>query len=347
MSTIVFFVFFAIVACVGLYTRKTDSEWKGIGTGTAIAGTVLSMVVLIPSIFYTQDPGEAVVLRSFTGEVVGSDSSSGLGFKVPWVDNITFDIRNQRIEMYSNAGGQGPDGARISAGLTGGSNAYFSIVVRYSIRPDKVRSVYDEYKSEDNLLDREMRPATRDEARNATATYEPFTIKERRVQLSLDIEERLSERWEEIGIVVEGVDIGEITLDEATEQAISEVNVSRSQVESARNNLEASRIEAESMRVIAQADADADQIIRCGADTQQITEVISGKEVETTKVTPKEGDDCQDNLNEQVLTVKWLQTLEILGRDGNLTIVVPNTSDGLDLQPRIDLPIGAADNSEE
>lgn len=344
MWTILVLVLLTISLIVGavMSLRRMSSSYnsKKAGKGVVAGSIALIAIMLFFTSLYTQDPGESVVLRSFTGEVIGTDSTEGIGFKAPWVKTISFDVRNQRIEMYTNEGGIGPDGAAISAGLTGGANVKFSIVVRYSIEPSKVDNIYEEYKSESNLLDRELRPGARDESRNAAAAYEPFTIKERRAQLSIDIENLLAERWEPIGIIVDGVDIGEIELDPDTEAAITAVNVSRQQVEEARNILEASRINAESTRVDAQADADADQIIRCGADTVQVTEVISGKEVTTTRVTPKDGDECEENLNEQVLTVKWLQVLEQLGKDGNLTIVVPNTADGLDLQPRIDLPLG-------
>ncbi len=339
-----------LIAAVASFVIARQHKRRSIhgSPNSRIAGIVgavliaLSLMILGFSTIYTQDPGEAVVLRSFSGQIVGTDTSSGIGFKAPWVSTRPFDIRNQRIEMFNNESGVGPDGAAISAGLQGGANVQFSIVVRYSIQPNKVEGIYREYQSEGNLLDREMRPGVRDEARNAAAEYEPFTIKERRVALSLRIEELLAERWKDIGIIVDGVDIGEIRLDNATEEAITNVNVSRQQVETARNTLEASRIVAETVKVEAQAQADADQIIRCGATTETVTETIAGQEVTTARVIPKEGDECEERLNQQVLMAKWLDVLETLGVSGNTTIVVPNDPNGgLNLQPRIDLPVNS------
>jgi hypothetical protein len=166
-----------------------------------------------------------------------------------------------------------------------------------------------------------MRPAARDAARDAGTTFEPFTIKEERVRLATAIEDALRDRWNRYGIVVEGVDVGNPVLDDETEKAIEQVNASRQQVEAARNGLDAARIEAETTKVEAQADADSDQIIRCGATSEQVTEEVAGKEVTSTKVVPKEGNACEERLNEQVLRAKELEALRDIGSNGNMVVV--------------------------
>lgn len=79
---------------------------------------VLALVTLVFSTVYTQDPGEALVLKSFSGKVNGIDSTSGLGVTTPWNSIISFNIRNQRIEMFDDKGsGPGKDGTAIVAPL--------------------------------------------------------------------------------------------------------------------------------------------------------------------------------------------------------------------------------------
>lgn len=122
---------------------------------TSVAGVLLvtMTITLLSGIVYTQDPGEAIVLRSVSGEVTGVDTTSGFGVKAPWTSTVSFDIRNQRIEMFTNDSGIGPDGAQVDLGLKGGASANTSVVVRYSIRPEAVRGIYNEFKSEENLLE--------------------------------------------------------------------------------------------------------------------------------------------------------------------------------------------------
>ena len=124
----------------------------------------------------------------------------------------------------------------------------------------------------------------RDAVRDAASGYEAFSIKENRSKVATDVEKILSERWEKYGINVEGVDLGNIDLDKATEAAIQKVNVSRQRVETARNELDASRISAEKTKVDAQAQADADQIVRCGATVAVSEETVAGKQVRSTVI---------------------------------------------------------------
>ena len=263
---------------------NSDLGDRTIASVVAGVAALIAIVSLLSSVIYTQDPGEAIVIRSASGNIARIDINPGFGLKAPWSTKVDFDVRNQRIEMYKNASGVGPDGASIELGLKGGASASTSVVVRYSIRPESVGNIYREFKKADNLIERELKPAVRDAVRDAASGYEAFSIKENRSKVATDVEKILSERWEKYGINVEGVDLGNIDLDKATEAAIQKVNVSRQRVETARNELDASRISAEKTKVDAQAQADADQIVRCGATVAVSEETVAGKQVRSTVI---------------------------------------------------------------
>ena len=306
-----------------LELANSDLGDRTIASVVAGVAALIAIVSLLSSVIYTQDPGEAIVIRSASGNIARIDINPGFGLKAPWSTKVDFDVRNQRIEMYKNASGVGPDGASIELGLKGGASASTSVVVRYSIRPESVGNIYREFKKADNLIERELRPAVRDAVRDAASGYEAFSIKENRSKVATDVEKILSERWEKYGINVEGVDLGNIDLDKATEAAIQKVNVSRQRVETARNELDASRISAEKTKVDAQAQADADQIVRCGATVAVSEETVAGKQVRSTVITPKSGVECEERLNQQVLTSKYFDTLQSIGAKGNMIVVVP------------------------
>lgn len=305
--------------------------------GWALVPLALSVIFGIWSTVYTQDPGEAVVIRSVSGKVTNIDTTPGFGFKAPWSTKIDFNVRNQRIEMFKNEGGEGADGAGIRCPLTGSANADVSITVRYSIDPSAVQSIYELHRSQDNLLANLLRPGLRDETRNACANYTPFLIKEQRAQLGTDIEALLAERWADTGVRVDGVDLGDINLDPGTEEAIVRVNAATLEVEAAQERLKQSRVQAEVTKTVAKADSDADQIIRCGADIQEVTQTVNGEEATTIVVTPKTEADCENRLNQQVLTTKWIEALREVGKNGNTILVVPNDPTG-GLSPIINLP---------
>ncbi len=317
--------------------------------GVFAASTVAFIVSLFFSMTYTQDQGDATVIRSWSGRVTSVDTSPGLGFKMPWERTVVFDVRNVVIEFVNKGDGSiGQDGPAISAPLSGSSNATVNFTATISIEPSCVGKIYEQYKSEANFRIRRLTPVVRDQVRNASTAYDPFKIKERREVLSGDIRTRLESEWTDDCVIIQDINLGDISLDPTTEQAITNVNVSRQQVEAARNSLEESKIQAEEIRVDAKAQADADQIIRCGAITSTEMQIIGGEEQEVTIITPKQGEECENLLNEQVLTAKWIDALTELGAAGNVTIVVPNDpSGGLDLQPRIDLPINTESSTED
>jgi regulator of protease activity HflC (stomatin/prohibitin superfamily) len=195
--------------------------------------------------------------------------------------------------------------------------------VRYSIRANDITSIYETHKSQQNLLDNVLKPGLRDVVRAQTAKFPPFQVKERRAELSQNIREALEESWGKMGVVVDDVDLGDLSLDEDTEKSISRVNAAQAAVEEQRAMLEQAYIAAETTKTDAKAQADADQIVRCGATTATETQIVAGKEQEVTVVVPLSGAECENRLNEQVLTSKWFDTLTALGADGNMTILIP------------------------
>lgn len=292
---------------------------------------VIGFLIILASSVYRQDPGEAIVIRSAGGDIAKVDTTAGWGFTAPWNSQSTFNIRNQRIEMFSNEGGEGADGAAISAPLDNGSNASVSITVRYSIRADAVGDIYRVHRSQDNLLDNVLKPGLRDEMREVTAEYGAFSVKQNRGEISGQLLEALETRWEEDGVEVDAIDLGDIALDAATEEALQQVNARQAEVEAAEADLERARVEAEATKVDAQASADADQIIRCGATVTTETREVNGEPTEVTVVTPKAGTKCENRLNDQVITNNYIEALREIGADGNLIVVSDDVNAILDV----------------
>lgn len=308
--------------------------WRRIGGGVAAGSLGIIAIMAIFGSFYNQGEGVAVVKVAFTGQVVGVTTNAGLQFKAPWDGTVEYNIRNQSIEMFHNDGGIAKDGASISAPLSGGANATVSITVLYSIKPNSVEGVYKAFGTQDALLDSALKPGLRNIVREASANYEPLAIKQERAALGVDIQEALTSAWEKYGVIVEQVNLGDISLDASTEEAISKVIQAQQEVEQSRANLERAQIVAETTKTEAQAAADADQIIRCGATVTTENKLVNGKDTEVRVIKPKSISECENRLNEQVLTTKWYDTLTKIGEKGNTIVIIPE--DGT--APIINLP---------
>lgn len=300
-----------------------------------IAAVVLGGLFVLLSSMYTQDTGEAVVIKSAGGGVANIDTTPGFGFTAPWNSRISFDVRNQKIEMFSNKDGDGDDGAAISSPTREGTNVGVSITIRYSIRPDCVEDLYREYKSNDNLRDRALEPGLRDATRVATANYSVFSVKQRRADVVTDIIDDLEARWEDLCVTVDDVNLGDLKLDQTTEDALVRINESQAAVEEARSDFEAAQVRAETVKVNAQASADADQITRCGATTTTEVREVAGEETEVEVVTPVPIRECRNLLNEQVILNNYIDALEEIGAAGNLIVVDSDVQSILDItQPQ-------------
>lgn len=283
-------------------------------------------LIILLSASYSQDAGEAVLIKSPSGEVIDVDQSSGWGFTAPWNSTSTWDLRNQNIIWKGN--GEDVDDKEIKIGLQGSGNAYVDQVVTYNIRGADIEDIYNRYRSQDTFEEQGLIPAGRSNTQDQGGNYEPFTIKEERIQFNTDVTDAVTKRFDELGVDVVTVEMTDLRLDEGTETRLQEVINRQAEVEEANAALDAARIASETVREEAKAEADADQIARCGATTRTVTKEVSGREIETTEIIPNADGQCQNRLNEQVLINKYIEALSTLGEQGNV-IVVPDNFDGI------------------
>ncbi len=331
---LVFLVLFGLVALCGLgyWVVAKRRQNKRLGLFVAIGAVVAFALTWGFGSVFTQDPGQAQLIRSFTGTVSGVSQEPGMHFKKPWEKTVTFNIRNQSVEMFTIKDGsnnvieQGKDGAELTVPVQGGATAFVSMTTIYSIRPDAVEGVYNEFKDLEGLMNNAIKPQMRAISRDVGPRFTPIKIKERRDIYASDVKAALQDALGPKGVVIDQVNIGSITLDEKTEEAISEVVANQQHVQSAKALFDKAMIDANTLRVTAQGEADADQILRCGADTTlDSTKDINGDGVndEVLVVTPKSADQCENRLNEQVLTTKWYEALKVASEKGNMIVIAP------------------------
>lgn len=289
----------------------------------AIVAAILAVLSLVFSMYYSQDTGEAKVLRSFTGQIVGSDITDGASFKAPWVNLVNYDIRNQIITYVGDGSADEANGPAITAQDKDGATASIDITVRYSINPAAVGSIYREYRTQADLENRLVTNDIRSVVRNIPLQYHTSEFRLKREEAGIRMAEALTARWESEGLIVDAVDLRDIRYPANIEESLQVVQVAQNNANRAIAELEAARVDAERTRVDAQAQADADQIVRCGATTEQVQQEINGQTVTATRTIPLSGDQCQNRLNEQVLTSNYIAMLEEAAKNGNTIFVVP------------------------
>src|SRR5688500_13462233 len=123
---IICWVLAIIIVAVGLILR---SGWTIAG---GIASALLGFMLLVWATYYTQDIGEAKVLKDWTGNLVGQELTPGAHWKDPWVDAVDFDIRNQMAAFINDGkdsyNGQTPNGPQITFQDKDGVSANLDLV---------------------------------------------------------------------------------------------------------------------------------------------------------------------------------------------------------------------------
>ena len=204
---------------------------------------------------YTNDEGQAKVLRSWTGEVQGEVTTPGFGFKAPWQDALTYDIRNQQVIFASSKGEPtaNSNGPQITIQDKEGVSANIDISVRYSIKPDSVVDVYKRYGTQENFISKFIENDIRAGVRTIPSQYGTIQLLNSRAEVEQKITEYLAERWDKAGVQVETVSLQEIRYPDDVQARFAEAQNARTEVEKANAELEANKVKAQSNEVLSKS----------------------------------------------------------------------------------------------
>lgn len=286
------------------FRRGSNVNISRIARWTAGGFFLLAVVFALVSSFFRQDVGQANVLRDWTGSIVGYETEAGLHPKAPWVDVVTFDVRNQRaVFVTEQAFGEGdniggaPDGPQITVQDAEGVTANIDIAIRYSLKPDSVIEIYSQYYNEENLRTRLIFNDIRSVVRSVPGSFATLEMLTDRDAVQQQILEALERRWEDDGIIVEDVALQEIRYGESVTAAFAAAQEAAINVQTEQNKLDAAKVSAQQKVVQAQAEADANAILNA-------------------------------SLTEAILQQRYLDTLKELAAAGNL-VIVPEGFSGL------------------
>lgn len=270
------------------------------GGGSLVAGIVVAGLTFGIGGFYTQDPGEAIVLKSFTGTVVGQTTTEGLHTKAPWVSKSPYDIRNQQVIMAhaSGDGAQGANGPQVTVQDKEGVSANVDITVRYSIDPASVSEIYKRYGSQENFVSKFIENDIRAAVRHVPSKYTTLEfLTTGRATAEEEVREYIEKRWDGSGVKVESVSLQEVRYSDEVKARFDAAQSARIEVEKAQAELEATEVSAQQKIVQAQAEAKANRELAA-------------------------------SLSPEILSQRYLDTLVSMGKNGN-TIVVPDGFSGM------------------
>ncbi|MDH2442366.1 SPFH domain-containing protein [Amnibacterium sp. CER49] len=267
-------------------------------------GGLLGLGVLLTALsaFYAQDTGDASVVVSWTGDILGQEVAPGLHVKAPWSTVQTFNVRNQQVVFagkrattdYTGGSALGPD---IVVQDADGVASDIDIAVRYSIRPDQVTTIYRQFRDETNFVSQFVTQDIRSTVRDAPNDFSTLQLITKRVAVNDAIQRALETRWKGTGVTVDSVSLQQITPPASVSGAYAAAQEAQIKVTTEQNNLKAAQVSAQQQVVQAEAKA-------------------------------KANDTLNRSLTANVLKQNYIDTLSRLAASGNV-VVVPEGFGGI------------------
>ena len=302
-------VFGIIVLIVGASVWQTNKGSQGDpkarlgGSVGSIIGVVLIAASLILGAFTTITAGHRGVVIRFSA-VTGTILEEGLQMKLPFIDSVVkMSVQTQKYETGA---------ASASRDL---QDVNTTIALNWRLDPSMAAEVYRTLGLE--FINRIAAPAVQETIKQVTAKYIAEDLILKRETVKNEIQENLSNRLLERGIITETVSITEFQFS-ATFVAAIEAKVAAEQaVWEARNKLERVKVEAEQREAEAKGEAAA-RIAKAEGEAEYIR-IVTDAQV------------AANNAIAESLTPQVLQyiLLDRLGED--IKVIVIPSGQGLDL----------------
>lgn len=243
--------------------EEEASVWL-VGCGiTAVVALVIAGIVTALNLFYTQDPGQASVLVSFTGQVEGINYETGLHTKAPWSNRVEYDIRNNSLSYVGQQGnennfvGGSVSGPQITFQDANGVSGNIDLNVRYSIRGDAVGDIYNEYKTQQEFVNAALAPAVRSITREIFSKYGTSEVYNEREKIQPELVKAIQSNWDKLGVDVEEIYLQEVRYPQNVVDSFANAQAARAEVETAKAQQEKAKIEAETNKIKSTALTDA------------------------------------------------------------------------------------------
>jgi regulator of protease activity HflC (stomatin/prohibitin superfamily) len=230
----------------------------------AVLGVIVGVIMIIFSSIYTQEVGEALVVKNADGTIAREDTTPGMDMKAPWQDTISFDIKGQQALFKGNgqgtSDGETVDRPEITVTTSDKVPSNVDIAVRYSIQPDKVSEIYTTYKTEEALFQRLISQDISSVVKDTAGGFNIDTLLADRAKYSAAIEENLKTRWANNGIIVDTVALQTVRPPQSIVDRINASQVAQQALVQAEADTKVKQEQARQRVIEAQGVADANRV---------------------------------------------------------------------------------------
>lgn len=226
---------------------------------------ILGAVFIFLSSMYTQEVGEALVVKNADGTIAREDTTAGMEFRLPWQDTISFDIKGQqalyKLDGKPTTPNEEVDGPEITVTTSDKVPSNVDVAIRYSIQPDKVSEIYTTYKTEEVLNQRLISQDIKSVVRDAAGSFTVDTLMSDRTAYSKKINDLLRAKWDSQGIIVDSVALQAIRPPQTILDRINKAQEAQQQLAQTQAATKVKQEEAKQKVIEAQGIADSNRIL--------------------------------------------------------------------------------------
>jgi regulator of protease activity HflC (stomatin/prohibitin superfamily) len=258
----------------------------------------VSAVALALTCFYAQNAGEAIVRINLGGSLAGYSEDAGFHAKAPWQSIVSYDVRNNLVNLYRDAeykyDGGAAEGSCVTVNDKGGASADIDLQVVYSLDGDSAMKLYEDYGTQQAFTEKVILNDVRAVAREVAGQYDTITLLTNRGEFTKGLREALSSRWSGLGLNVEQVSVQDVRYPESITSRYADAQAAEVAKAQALNEQETAKVEAETKVINAKGEADANRVLT-------------------------------ESLTQEVIQQHYIDALTQIGSSGNL-VVVPEGS---------------------
>ena len=302
-------IFGIVVVVIGLYLgqankgREGDPKQRLGGKIASIIGVIIIVIGIIAGSFTSVPAGHRGVVIRFSA-VTGKILNEGLQMKLPFIDSVVkMSVQTEKYEIGA---------ASASRDL---QDVNTTIALNWRLDPSMAAEVYRTLGME--FIERIAAPAVQETIKQVTAKYIAEDLILKRETVKDEIQENLSNRLLQRGIITETVSITEFRFSSTFVAAIEAKVAAEQAVWEARNKLERVKVEAEQREAEAIGEASA-RIARANGEAEYIR-VVTDAQVAANQA-------ISESLTPEILQYILLDRL---GED--IKIMVIPSGQGLDL----------------
>lgn len=290
--------------------------------GGIVTGFIIALLVIGGFMCTEKIPaGYVGVVYNMNGGVEDEVLTQGWKFVSPTKKVTEYSIALEPSYMTADDQGDSPDDESFEIPTKEGASLETDVAFSYSYKLEEVPKTFTRFRGQDGkaILKSFIKPKMQAWIKEITPEFSMMEIvSTKRGAVNAALTERLGERFEPYGIVIDNIALADVRPDDETARAITEKIQAQEALEKAKVNAEKDKVDANRDKEVAQINAEKARIEAQGKADAKLIE--ANAEAEANKMI---AESLTDKLNENTKIKKWNGVVPYI--TGNATPIIDMT----------------------